>query len=127
MSDSFTVLAADDSMLARKFVAKCLAGSEFELVEAVGTGREAVDRYAALSPDVVLLDVVMPDMKGLEALRIIREQDAAARAVIVSSLGTDQAVSEATEAGAWAYLQKPFEAKQLLTILRTAVASKRSS
>ena len=123
---TWSVLAADDSLLARKFVAKCLAGSEFELLEAVGSGREAVDRFETLRPHVVLLDVVMPDMKGHEALRAIRALDGDARVVIVSSLGTDDAVSEATDGGAWAYLQKPYEAAQLLTVLRTAVASKRN-
>lgn len=123
MSDRYRVLAVDDSEFMRKLIASSLAGSEFELVEAVGGGQDAVGAYQELKPDLVLLDIVLPQMNGKEALKAILAQDPEARVVMVSSLGTDDSVTECLRAGAKLFIQKPFEKGDLLAALRHALTA----
>jgi two-component system chemotaxis response regulator CheY len=123
MAESFRVLAVDSSEFARKVVAASLADSEFELVDCVGGGQDAVTRFGELEPDLVLLDIVLPQQNGLEALKQILSLQPEARVVMVSSLGTDDAVTECLRAGAKLFIQKPFEKGDLLAALRHALTA----
>jgi len=117
----YRVLAVDDSLLMRKKVEKALRGTEFELVATAGDGEEAVTRFREERPDIVLLDIVMPKQSGKEALRQILALEPGAKVVMISSLATDDAITECLQAGALRFVQKPFVAGDLLDVLRALV------
>jgi len=121
-SNTIRVLAVDDSLVALKVLRRALEGTEFEIVAEVRSGAEALAQYQALSPDLVLLDLVMPDMDGGEVLRDLREADPQSRIVMVSSLGTKAKVMECLQEGARSFVMKPFQREEMLQVLRQAVA-----
>ena len=96
----FKVLVADDSAFARKVVTSHLAGSEFVVVGEATTGDEAVDLYRSLQPDMVMLDIIMPDKTGAEAIAEISSEHEGVKAVMLSSLGTEEMVTQCLDAGA---------------------------
>lgn len=118
---AYRVLAVDDSLLMRRKVQKTLRDTEFEVVATAADGQEAVERFEEHSPDVVLLDVVMPRLDGPGALKRIMDLDPQARVIMISSLGTEDTVSECLERGALRFLQKPFTDDLLLNTLRSVL------
>lgn len=117
----YRVLAVDDSLLMRKQVEKILRETDYELVGTATNGEEAVAKFKELRPDLVLMDIVMPRMSGKEALKEILEVDPGARVIMVSSLGTDEAVTECLQVGALRFIQKPFSQELLLQALRAVL------
>ncbi len=115
------ILVVDDAVFVRLRCNKLLAENGHEVVEA-GTGREAVEQYKSTSPDAVLLDITMPDMDGLSALKEIRALDADARVAIVTSMNQQSIVMEALQAGAKDFVVKPFDADRLLAAIEKLVA-----
>ena len=115
------ILVVDDAAFMRMRCSKLLSENGHEVVEA-GTGREAVDQYKATSPDAVLLDITMPDMDGLSALKEIRAHDANARVAMVTAMGQQSIVMEALQAGAKDFVVKPFDADRVLAAVEKLVA-----
>lgn len=118
---AYRVLAVDDSLLMRRKVQKTLRDTEFEVVATAADGQEAVERFEEHQPDLVLLDVVMPRLDGPGALKQIMDLDPQARVIMISSLGTEETVSECLERGALRFLQKPFTDDLLLNTLRSVL------
>jgi two-component system chemotaxis response regulator CheY len=115
-----SVLIADDHTIVRSGVRLLLnAEAEFQVVGEARDGLEAVKLAEELHPDVVLMDISMPEIDGLAALRVIREQDPHARVVMLSALGQESAVVEAITAGASDFLIKPFERERVLNVIST--------
>ncbi len=112
------VLTVDDSRVTLKILKKLLAGTEFEVAGEARAGQDALALYKELKPDLVILDIVMPDMDGVQILEGIREIDPGAKVVMVSSLGTKEKVMECLEKGAKSFLMKPYEKEDLLKVLR---------
>ena len=100
---------------------KLLIENDHEVVEA-RTGREAVEQYKSTSPDAVLLDIIMPDMDGLSALKEIRALDADARVAMFTSMNGQSIVMEALQAGAKEFIVKPFDADRVLAAVEELVA-----
>jgi two-component system chemotaxis response regulator CheY len=117
-----TVLLCDDSRALRMLAAGQLDEAGFEVVGEAGNGLEAVERYRELRPDLVLLDLVMPELDGRQALVRILEHDPAARVVILSSLGAQGDIAECLRLGARSYLQKPIDPDAMERVLRQVVA-----
>lgn len=117
MSARHSVLAVDDSSFTLTIVSTYLAGSEFEVVATARNGIDALDRFRELKPDVVLLDLVMPGLSGQETLREILSMNPAGQVIMVSSLGTEDAVQECLTIGAKGFLPKPFTKDDLLMYL----------
>ncbi len=113
-----TVLTVDDSRVTLKILKKLLADTAFEVVGEAKRGQEALDLYKETSPDAVILDIVMPDMDGVQILEKLRGIDPGARVVMVSSLGTKEKVMECLEKGAKSFLMKPYEKEDLLKVLK---------
>ncbi len=111
------ILVVDDSAFARMRTAKLLADNGFEVEEAAN-GAEAVRKYQQVRPTLVLMDITMPVMDGLQALREIKRQDASARVVMCSALGQKSVVLEAIKAGAVDFLVKPLQPQRLLDVVR---------
>lgn len=112
------VLAVDDSAAMLNIISSYLRDSEFELIDTARDGTTAVEKFAHLEPDIVLLDLVMPGQSGQETLRQIMEVRPDARVAIVSSVGTGEAVQECQNLGARGFLKKPFSKEDLFEFLR---------
>ena len=119
MSNTKTVLICDDSILARKQLGDVIRKfeSEIEIVQATN-GEEAVEKYKEVHPALTFLDIVMPKMDGITAVKNIVEYDEDADIVIVSSVGTQTQLKAAIEAGARDFVQKPFSESQVDKIVR---------
>ena len=118
------VLIVDDSGLTRRSLRQILETAGYEVAEA-DNGLEALERYFLDKPDVVLLDLVMRGMYGLEVLQKIRELDPQARIVVVSADIQTSSQDLAGEAGATAFINKPFDRAEILSALDTALAGAR--
>jgi CheY-like chemotaxis protein len=117
-----TVLLCDDSRALRMLAAGQLEEAGFEVVGEAGNGLQALERYQALRPDLVLLDLVMPECDGRQALARILEHDPQARVVILSSLGAQSDIEECLRIGARSYLQKPIDPEAMERVLHQALA-----
>lgn len=116
-----TVLLCDDSRALRMLTARQLGDAGFQVVAEAGNGAEAIEQYKAHGPDVVLLDLVMPQLEGKQALRQILQHDRAAKVVILSSLGAQEDIEECLRMGAASYLQKPIDAEAMVRVLHQVV------
>lgn len=117
-----TVLLCDDSRALRMLAASQLEEAGFRVVGEAGNGHEAQAQYRALKPDVVLLDLVMPECDGRQALAGILEQDPQAKVVILSSLGAQSDIEHCLRSGARSYLQKPIDPEVMERVLREVLA-----
>lgn len=117
-----TVLLCDDSRALRMLAAGQLGAAGFDVVGEAGNGLEAVSQYEALRPDLVLLDLVMPQSDGREALARILELDPQARVVILSSLGAQSDIEQCLRLGARSYLQKPIDPEAMERVLHQVLA-----
>jgi two-component system chemotaxis response regulator CheY len=106
-------LVVDDAAFMRMRCVKLLNENGFETIEAEN-GKEAVATYQSAKPDAVLMDITMPEMDGLEALREIMALDPQARVAMVTALGQQTMVMEALKAGARDFVVKPFQAPRVL-------------
>jgi DNA-binding NarL/FixJ family response regulator len=120
---SISVLVADDQSLVRGGFRMLLAGEEdIEIVAEASNGLEAVDKAARFQPTVVLMDIRMPELDGLEATRRILAADDAARVLILTTFDHDEYVYEALRAGASGFVLKDEPPEQLLAAIRTVAA-----
>lgn len=108
------VLVADDAMFMRKVICDVLASGGHDVVGEAGTGVQAVAGYGELKPELMTLDIVMPEKDGLTALAEIIALDPEARVVICSALGQERKVIESIKLGARDFLIKPVAAHRLL-------------
>ena len=109
-----TIMVVDDAAFMRMKCAKLLAENGYEVVEAE-TGAQAVEKYQSAKPDGVLLDITMPDMDGLSALKELRKLDPGARVAMVTAMGQQSIVMEALKSGASDFVVKPFDAERVLS------------
>ncbi len=107
------ILVVDDAAFIRMRCTKLLTQSGYEVVEAA-TGVQAVEAYKSARPDAVLLDITMPDMDGLTALKEMRKIDPEAKIAMLSALGQQSVVMEALKAGAKDFVVKPYEPERVL-------------
>jgi DNA-binding NarL/FixJ family response regulator len=120
---SLRVVVADDQALVRAGFCGILAATEgFAVVGEAGTGAEAVEITRRSHPDVVLMDVRMPVMDGIEATRLITGQDGASRVLILTTFDLDEYVYSALRAGASGFLLKSTQPSELLTAIRVVAA-----
>jgi CheY-like chemotaxis protein len=117
-----TVLLCDDSRALRMLAAGQLDEAGFQVAGEAGNGLEAIAQYQALRPDLVLLDLVMPECDGRQALARILELDPQARVVILSSLGAKSDIEECLRLGARSYLQKPIDPEAMERVLHQTLA-----
>jgi two-component system, chemotaxis family, chemotaxis protein CheY len=110
------ILIVDDAKFMRVRCARILSEQGFDVIEAEN-GIQAVEKYQIESPDAVLMDISMPEMDGLNALRAIRELDPAARVAMLTAMGQQNVVIEAIKAGAKDFIVKPFEPERILNSL----------
>jgi DNA-binding NarL/FixJ family response regulator len=120
------VLCVDDHPIVRKGIASLLANeSDLKLVAEAASGREAVELHRALQPDVTLMDLKLPDLDGVSATKLIREESPQARIIALTSYDGDQEVYRALEAGARGYLLKEMVHTDVLRAIRVVHSGKR--
>ena len=115
------ILIVDDAEFLRVRISKMLTGDGFEVIEAEN-GARAVEIYQRDRPDLVLLDVTMPEMDGLTALKHIRGFDPKARVVMLTALGQESVVLEAIKSGARDFIVKPFERDRVMNAINKLLA-----
>ena len=111
------ILVCDDSMLIRKRLKEVLKNCGYENILEATNGEEAVNIYKESNPDLVFMDIIMPVKNGIEAVKEIIEFDKKAKVVMASSAGTKEHVKESIKAGAFEFVQKPWETEQITKIL----------
>jgi two-component system chemotaxis response regulator CheY len=110
---AFKVLIVDDSLIAVKKLTLMLEGMGHQVVGTAGTGGKAVEAYRACAPDLVTMDITMPDMNGVEATARIIAEFPAARIIMVTSHGQERMVIDSLDAGARGYVLKPVRVEKL--------------
>ena len=117
------VLVVDDAVFMRSMICEILTRTgRFEIVAQASNGLEAVERFQELRPDLVTMDIVMPEMDGIEATKELLRLDPHATIVICSALGQESLVIESIAAGARDFIVKPFAPDKVLAVLETVLS-----
>lgn len=117
MGKDITVLVADDSLLIRKKFRSTLEKIKITNVIEAENGVEAVNQAKEHNPDVIFLDIVMPEKDGIEALKEIKQSNPNSKIVMASSVGTNEHLKEAVEHGAYDFIQKPITLENVTNII----------
>ncbi|MGD9679092.1 MAG: response regulator [Vulcanibacillus sp.] len=112
------ILIVDDSTISRINLKKILVAEGHKIVGEGSNGIDAVEKYSQLKPDILTLDITMPEMNGIEALKIITSNDPSANVIMISALNQNNKILEALEIGAKNYIAKPYEPNQVLNAIK---------
>jgi DNA-binding NarL/FixJ family response regulator len=125
-SEAIRILTVDDHQLLREGIAAMLEGRvDMTLVAQASNGREAIETFRRLRPDVTLMDLRMPDMNGIEAIEAIRAEFPQARIIVLTTYTGDAQAAAALKAGASGYLLKNLVSKELIETIRAIHSGKR--
>ncbi|OWU65542.1 MAG: two-component system response regulator [Armatimonadetes bacterium Cent15-Ar3] len=116
------ILITDDALFMRVTLKRILSDAGFEVVGEAANGVESVSLYNDLKPDLVTMDITMPEMDGIEALKAIRVCDPNATVVMCSAMGQQNLMVEALQAGAKEFIVKPFQADKVLEVINRHAA-----
>lgn len=117
------ILIVDDAKFMRVTLTKIIEEAGHEVVGEAMTGTEAIELYRKLKPDLVFMDITMPDMDGITAVRTIVEEFPDAIIVMCSALGQQRMIVEAIEAGAKDFIKKPFDSSQIVETIEKMLAN----
>jgi two-component system chemotaxis response regulator CheY len=112
-------MVVDDAMFMRASLKMMLEKNGYEVAAEAENGAIAVQKYKEIKPDLVTMDITMPEMDGIQALKLIRQFDADAKVIIVSAMGQEPVVKEAIISGAKSFIVKPFKEDFVLKTLST--------
>lgn len=112
-----SILIADDSLFMRQMLKELLPRDRFFVIGEASSGKEALAKYRELNPDLITMDITMPDMDGITAVKKIIEINDEAKIVMVSAMGQKPMIKEALEAGAKDFIVKPFDRDKIISIL----------
>ncbi|AWZ48156.1 response regulator [Hathewaya limosa] len=118
---STRVLIVDDATFMRMMIKDILEKNSFEVVGEADNGLKAVELYKAEKPDVVTMDITMPDMDGIEAVKEIRKINPNAKIIMCSAMGQQTMVMDAIKAGAKDFIVKPFQADRVIEAIKKVV------
>lgn len=117
------ILICDDAIFMRTMIADILSGAGYEIAGEADSGLQAIERYKTIKPDLVTMDIVMPDMGGIDAVKEIVASDPDARILMCSAMGQQALVVEAIQAGAKDFVVKPFQAGRVLEAVQRVLAA----
>ena len=117
-----TVLVVDDAVFMRTTIKRMLEDEQFEVIGEATNGLEAIEMYKKLLPDVVTMDITMPGMTGIEAVKEIIAEYPSAKIVMVSALGQQKLIVDALEYGAKDFITKPFDPAQIVQVLHNVTS-----
>ena len=112
------IMIVDDAAFMRIQIKNMLSKNGYEVAGEAENGKIAVERYKELNPDVVTMDITMPEMSGLDALREILKLDPKAKVVMVSAMGQEAMVRDAILSGAKGFIVKPFKEEGILSAIK---------
>jgi two-component system, chemotaxis family, chemotaxis protein CheY len=115
------ILVCDDSAFMRMMLKRVLVDGGHEVVGEAGDGMQAVQLFRQLKPDITTMDITMPKLNGVEAVKLIYKEDPIARVVMVTAIGQQAIINEALEAGASDFLLKPFENAAVLSTIEKLI------
>lgn len=113
-----SVLIVDDSRTSRRLLKDIIERAGYEVVGEAINGQEGYDMYVKLSPDIVTMDITMPQVDGLESLKLIRNHNPEAKIVMITAAGQKEKMMEAVKFGAVEFITKPFLEESVLSALR---------
>ncbi|MBO1265342.1 response regulator [Proteiniclasticum sp. SCR006] len=108
------IMIVDDAIFMRMKLKDILEKNGYEVVAEAQNGADAIEKYKAERPDIVTMDITMPEMDGIEALKGIKKIDASARVIMCSAMGQQAMVMEAIQSGALDFIVKPFETDRVI-------------
>ncbi len=117
------ILIGDDTLFMRTLLKNILLSGGHAIVGEAGDGDGAIEKYKELKPDLVTMDVVMPKMNGIEALKGIKAFDPNAKVIMCTAVGQEQMVKLAIKSGARGYVVKPFQAPKVLEEIKNVLGS----
>ena len=112
------VLIADDVIFMRATIRRMLETDGHEVVGEAADGLETIELFEELKPELIILDITMPGMGGIDALKRLRELDSKVKIIICSAIGQQEVIAEAIQCGAEDFIVKPFEAAQHLAAIK---------
>lgn len=112
------ILIVDDASFMRMMIKDILTKNGFEVVGEGENGLKAVEKYKELKPDLVIMDITMPEMDGIQAVKEIKKIDSDAKIVMCSAMGQQAMVIEAIQAGAKDFIVKPFQADRVIEAVK---------
>ena len=115
------VLVVDDAVFMRRMLTDILTEGGYEVAGEAANGKEGVEQYKKVKPDIVTMVIIMPEMGGIESVKEIMKHDEKAKIVMVSAMGQQQLVVEAIQAGAKDFIVKPFESSRVLSAVERAL------
>ncbi len=115
------ILICDDAAFMRMMIKDILTKNGYNVVGEAENGARAVEKYAEVTPDLVLMDITMPEMDGIQALKAIRAKDPNARVIMCSAMGQQAMVIESIQSGAKDFIVKPFQADRVIDAVKKVV------
>ena len=115
------ILICDDAAFMRMMIKDILTKNGYEIAGEAENGQKAVEKYNETKPDLVLMDITMPEMDGIQALKKIKEIDPNANIIMCSAMGQQAMVIEAIQSGAKDFIVKPFQAERVLEAVKKVV------
>ena len=121
------VLICDDAAFMRMMIKNVLVKGGYNVVGEAENGAKAVEKYKELSPDLVLMDITMPEMDGIQALKEIKKIDGGAKVIMCSAMGQQAMVIESIQAGAKDFIVKPFQEDRVIEAVKAGPVTPSSS
>ncbi len=119
------ILVVDDAAFMRMMIKNIVTKNGYEVAGEAENGKQAVEKYAELRPDIVTMDITMPEMDGIDAVKAIRAIDPNASIIMVSAMGQQAMVMDAIQAGARDFIVKPFQQDRLLQAIERVLSRSR--
>ncbi len=112
------ILIVDDAAFMRMMIKDILTKNDYEVVGEAENGLKAIEKYKELTPDLVLMDITMPELDGIQAVKQIKAHDPAAKVIMCSAMGQQAMVIESIQAGARDFIVKPFQAERVIEAIQ---------
>ena len=116
-----SILICDDAAFMRMMLKDILVKEGYEVVGEAVNGADGVEKYNSLKPDLVTMDITMPEMDGIAALKAIRQSDASAKVIMCSAMGQQAMVVESIQAGARDFIVKPFQKDRVIEAIKKQI------
>jgi len=112
------ILIVDDAAFMRMMIKDVLSKNGFEICGEAENGAKAIEKYKELNPDLVIMDITMPEVDGIQAVKEIKKNNSAAKVIMCSAMGQQAMVIEAIQAGAKDFIVKPFQAERIIEAVK---------
>jgi len=115
------ILIVDDAAFMRMMIKDVLTKNNYDVVGEAENGKKGIEKYQELNPKLVIMDITMPEVNGIEAVKKIKEIDSEANVIMCSAMGQQAMVIEAIQAGAKDFIVKPFQADRIIEAVKKAI------